>query len=95
MQVGLMRTVVHAADRRAVVVHRLDEALQALQHLHLSLVERARRGALEEVGDCVGALQDIVVDLHQLGRPRADVGGEIGDAAVVVRDVVRHGEVLS
>ena len=65
--VGLMGAVVDTADRPSVTIHGFHKSLKAVEHLHLRLMEGARGSALEEVGNSVGALMDIVVDLHELG----------------------------
>jgi hypothetical protein len=44
----------------------LDESLKSVQHLHLGLMESVGCVAFEEVGDRIGSLLDVVVDLHQL-----------------------------
>src|ERR1700733_8467161 len=86
-QVCRVRRSVHRVNRLAVLRDGLDEAFESAKHLYLCLIERRVRLALEETGDLVSPVFDVVVVVHQDCRVVSDARGQVVDNAVVVLDV--------
>ena len=66
---------VHRVNRLAVLHNGFDEPLEAFEHLDLRLVESRMRLALEEAGDLIRPMLDVVVVLHEYRRLVTDTRG--------------------